>query len=231
MKDIDIISFDMFQTLVDVNQRIPEIWKGILEGQYDEELAYRGAREILSIFPSVYEEACTSFQTMEQVYIECSKRAFTKLGLSISPSKACHELMLQHGYAPFYEETLDVLHKLSNTYRIIISSDASHLMIDRIIEQLPYEACFISDDLGCYKANREGSFFQKVSDNLQMAQERILHIGDSRADVIGAKTAGMKSCFLYRDNKPWDKKHSMIKEVTPDIQIQNLTQLLPLLNL
>ncbi|MDK2943003.1 MAG: hypothetical protein PWP56_2516, partial [Acetobacterium sp.] len=43
-----IISFDIFQTLVDVNERIPEIWRGILKDSYTDEKARQGAKAILS---------------------------------------------------------------------------------------------------------------------------------------------------------------------------------------
>ncbi len=49
-----IISFDIFQTLVDVNERIPEIWRGILKDCYTDEKAMQGAKAILSTLPNVF---------------------------------------------------------------------------------------------------------------------------------------------------------------------------------
>lgn len=213
-----IISFDIFQTLVDVNQRIPEIWRGILKENYTESKAAQGAQAILGALPAVYESAVQSeqFKTMEEVYIDCAGKAVNNLNFKASPEEVAYNLMLQHSKAPFYHEALNCIRKIRHTYPIILSSDSNHLMVDGLIDKIEYDQAFISDDLKCYKGDKNGKFFRVVLNRLHLSPREILHIGDSSADVLGAHRAGIASCWLNRNNRKWN--HA----VQPDFIIRDL---------
>lgn len=213
-----IISFDIFQTLVDVNQRIPEIWRGVLKGGYTDEKAAQGANAILTALPAAYENAVQSeqFETMSEMYIECASKAVKHLSFQASPADVAYHLMFQHSKAPFYREVLNCIRKIREKYPIILSSDSNHLMVDGLIDKIDCEKAFISDDLKCYKGDKNGKFFRIVLNHLQIPPEEILHIGDSPADVLGARKAGIASCWLNRNNRQWG--HT----VQPDFIIRDL---------
>jgi haloacid dehalogenase superfamily, subfamily IA, variant 3 with third motif having DD or ED/haloacid dehalogenase superfamily, subfamily IA, variant 1 with third motif having Dx(3-4)D or Dx(3-4)E len=216
-----IISLDIFQTLADVNKRIPDIWRGILKNEYTEEKAMQGAKAALGILPGVYENAVRSeqFRTMEQVYLECADKAVKKLSFAVSPQELAYHLMFQHSKAPFYPEVPGCIEKLRAAYRIILSSDSNHLMVDDLINKIYYDKAFISDDLKSYKGDKNGKFFRGVLDRLDVSPEEILHIGDSTADVLGARRAGIASCWINRNARQWSGA------VQPDFIIERLSDL------
>lgn len=217
-----VISFDIFQTLVDVNRRIPEIWKGILKDQYTDEKAAQGANAILSVLPNVYENSVHSehFMTMEEVFQACAKKAVEILDFKVSPSAVAYNLMYQHAKAPFYPEVLDCICKIHNKYKIVLSSDSNHLMVDDLIEKINYDMAFLSDDLKCYKGSKNGDFFKSVLNRLNITPEEVLHIGDSAADVWGSHNAGIISCWINRNGCRWNTA-----EVKPDMTIHSFNDL------
>lgn len=220
-----VISFDIFQTLVDVNKRIPNIWRGILKDKYTDEKAQQGAKAILSELPAVYESAVQSeqFRTMEEVYQECAEEAIKKLSFQVTSQNVAYHLMYQHSKAPFYYEVLDCIERLRNKYKIILSSDSNHLMVDDLISKMAYDKAFISDDLKSYKGDKNGKFFHCVLSLLDVAPNEIIHIGDSSADVLGAHKAGITSCWINRNDRKWSNA------IKPDFTIRDFNELMDII--
>lgn len=220
-----IISFDIFQTLVDVNKRIPDIWRGILKDEYTDDKAQQGAKAILSELPAVYENAVQSeqFRTMEEVYQECAEKAMEKISFKVPSQNVAYHLMYQHSKAPFYHEVLDCIERLRKKYKIILSSDSNHLMVDDLINQFAYDKAFISDDLKSYKGDKNGRFFRSVLSRLDAAPNEIIHIGDSSADILGAHKAGITSCWINRNDRKWSNP------IKPDFMIRNFNDLIDII--
>ncbi|MBE5963099.1 MAG: HAD family hydrolase [Lachnospiraceae bacterium] len=224
MKTYDAVSFDLFQTLVDVNQRIPQIWKHILKEDYTEKKAYEGATAVVSSFPDAYKQAVGErFLNMEEVYRICAAQAAEKLSLHTSAEQMAYAIMYEHGFSPFFEEVLEVLQEVKQKLPVFICSDASHLMADPIVEQLDLSGVYISDDLMYYKGDEKGRFFETVLLETKIDRKKILHIGDSMADIEGAKRSGMDACLIHRS------KNRVVCTVKPDYQITNMHELLSIL--
>lgn len=220
MKRYKVISFDMFQTLVNLNARVSEIWQGILEEEYSEEKCEIGAEAIFTNLPPAYRKAINPFMTMEEVFMECAASVVKQTGYDVTPYKVAYNLMYQHGQAPFYEESLDVIKKLKEKYSVIISSDASPSMVEPLLAQINADKAFISDDIRCYKGETSGKFFKIVLSELNIKPDEMLHVGDSFADIVGAKNAGIDACWINRDNRVWN--HTL----QPDYIIHNLNEIL-----
>jgi HAD superfamily hydrolase (TIGR01509 family) len=156
---------------------------------------------------------------MEEVYQSCAKDVVRLTGYNYNPNTIAYHLMLQHQYAPCYPEVREFLNNIKSKYRVIICSDSNHLMVDPLIDQFGIKEVFISEDLKCYKGDQKGRFFQKVLAKLNIAPDRILHIGDSSADVIGARKANIAACWLNRDHREWKNA------IQPDLIIDDLDQL------
>ncbi len=224
---IKVISFDIFQTLVDVNQRIPQIWKGILGEAYTVEEGQRGARAVLDNYPHSLHKALDAgrFSTMREVYLECASMALDQIKLSVSPEIVVDNLMIQHAKAPLYRDVKECMAKLQNRYHIILSSDSNHTMVNDLLKHFTYEEVFISDDLRSYKGSPDGSFFLQVIHRMGVKPDEILHIGDSGSDIIGAKRAGLISCWINREKSVWSH------EISPDYTIESLSELTEILQL
>ncbi len=224
---IKVISFDIFQTLVDVNQRIPQIWKGILGEAYTKEEGQRGANAVLDNYPHSLNKALQAnrFYTMQEVYLDCALTVLDKIKLSVSPEVIVDNLLIQHAKAPLYSDVKKCMTELQKRYRIILSSDSNHTMVDDLLKHLTYDKIFISDDLSSYKGSPDGGFFRQVIHRIGVGPDEILHVGDSRSDIIGAKSAGVISCWINREKSVWTH------EIRPDYTIESLSELTEVLQL
>ena len=219
--DIKVVSFDIFQTLVDVNKRIPQIWAGILGEAYSEQMAALGADAILEIFPDTFEKAVLSnaFCTMQQVYHECAQKAIQKTGYAVTPESVVYHLLFQHSQSPFYDDVKACVDALCGRFRIVLCSDSDHLMTDTLIGKMPHEYAFISDDLNSYKGGPDGKFFSCVLEKLCVEPDEMLHIGDGTGDIVGAHRAGIRTCWLNRNAAGWTHP------IKPDYTIHSLCEL------
>lgn len=211
-----VISFDMFQTLVDITKRKGIIWRSILGSNYSEENALEGMKEIRSSFDSIYKKVICeeSFINLEEMYKKAAKDMLKKVHFNVPYEKISYTIMKEHANAPFYENTLEILEQLSKNYKIIICSDASHLMIDKIISNIKFADVFISDDLLHYKGEPKSKFFKEVIKRLHVEPSRILHIGDSSTDIIGTQNVGIDNCLIKREGSLYDNKSKADKEIS-----------------
>lgn len=225
MSRYEVISFDMFQTLVDVNKRIPQIWKSIYGKDYTTDKAFTGANTVVNYFQKTYKSTVSSrFRSMEDVYLDCAKEAILELGEDIDPKVLTRELLYQHCSAPFYDDVLETFHILKKDYKIILCSDSNHIMVDSIINTLKFDDVFISEDLKCYKGEPNGRFFKEVLKNMQIKPSQILHVGDGLSDIVGANLAGVDSCLIDRNRTIWHR------EIHPTYFIKNLKQVIDIVN-
>lgn len=217
-----VVSFDIFQTLVDVNQRIPQIWQGILEEKYTKELGEKGAQVVVECYSKTIQTVLDSkgyFYTMDEVYMMCANKAVDILGYQVTPRKIVDHLLYQHSKAPFFEDSLCCIQTLKKKYKLVLCSDSNHRMVDELIPVIQPSATFISDDLHSYKASKDQKFFAQVISKLDISPNEMIHIGDSSHDIIGAHRAGIPSVWLNR------KQHKWNGEYKPDVIVSSLHQL------
>ena len=74
-----------------------------------------------------------------------------------------------------------------------------------------------------YKNDESNRMFKTLIDTTKVEPHRVLHIGDSASDVLGAQREGMISCWLNRNNQNW--KHDR----RPDLTVNSLEELINLL--
>lgn len=227
MKQISMISFDIFQTLVDVNARIPFIWSGILGDEYTQDKGKHGAHCMYQCLgPAMKKAACSdNFVPMRDVFIDSATNSLLLSGMALAPHTIADNLIKQHAQAPFYHEVQATLDRLSEMYPIILCSDSNRNMVNLLMGQIPHSQEFISEEIGAYKGDAQGRFFQKVLSMLDVPPETILHVGDSPSEILGAKNAGMQACWLNRGSHEWTEK------IQPDYIIASLDELLTILTL
>lgn len=230
-----VISLDLFQTLADVNARIPEIWKEILGEHYTDRRARAGAEAIVSAYPKVLKKSFSEdrFCDMEEIYRRCAREALRITGFgsgsfSVSEEEMVRVILENHSLAPLYEDTVSALAELGTHFRLVLSSDSSPLMAEGVLKRLQeagitFEKVFLSDELKAYKNGPERRFFSAVCTELGVKPEEILHIGDSLSDISGASKSGIHSCLINRDYRPYKGK------TQPDYRINSLRELVTLL--
>lgn len=205
--DLDLISVDMFQTLVDVNTIREKAWQIFLGERYSVDTAQKGwdftAQRILGFFSGEAVEN-DGFETVKSVFARVHAKAFQQFDIDFDHRKAASILARLHNDALPYPDTESFLDFIAGRYTVVISSDADRDMVSGLPYLKRSDSIFISEALGCYKMDRRNRFYLSVLNRCRVEPDRILHIGDSVADVVNPKRLGMKTCWINRTGSSWN---------------------------
>ncbi len=70
-------------------------------------------------------------------------------------------------------------------------------------------------------AKPDAGIFHAACERLGVARDEVLHVGDhSEMDVIGAARAGLRSCWINREDQRWTRD-----DVRPDLEFATLAAL------
>lgn len=214
-KRFDVVSLDMFQTLVNIDTRIRHIWQPILGDRYTEEEAYRHAAEKLQIFFRDWEQTRDGpeFVSLYEVNRRGFMEHFERHGLAFDNTEALEILFREHRMSELYSETDDFLRKLTRGYNVCIVSDTDDAMLTDFYQAYPVKL-FSSEVYRSYKNDRENAMFRDMIRFYGADPSRIIHVGDSASDVLGAKREGIVSCWLNRNGVPWKHKQKPDHTIT-----------------
>lgn len=220
MKQFEIVSLDMFQTLVNVNSRTEQIWKAILHHSYTDESAQECARLLLDGYfeHSIKLKDTREFYLTKEVYGRSFEGVFRQMNMSYDLEAAISILFQEHVLSEFYSDTLPFLDRIIKKYTTCIVSDADEAMVPRFYTDYGIHA-FISEHYQSYKNDDKNTMFKQLLKHYNTDPQKVIHIGDSLSDVAGAKREGITACWLNRDNKIWQG------EVEPDFIIESLAEL------
>ncbi len=206
MKQFTVISVDMFQTLVNVNSRRKCFWGRLLPhelpGRITDEYWSLATELIFSNYDKIFREN-KEFINSKTIMEISFRQLFKQTGLGLQPADAARVLTEEHGLSSPYEDTGEFLQHVGKYFPICVVSDADDDMIRPLSGLYQFDKIFTSEQYRSYKGSPGGMFFQAVIDHYGVAPEKILHIGDSKYDVLGAKRAGIKDCWLNRKGKKW----------------------------
>ncbi len=206
VSDFAVVSTDMFQTLVNLHSRCHHIWRELLKERYSEQLAEEywalGSKFLLGYFHRLTSQK--QFLTLESIFELGFAELFLTIGLDFDPRHAAQIFVAQHGWASPYEDTGAFLNSIAEEYPICLVCDADDKMLSpSLLSLCKFDRVFVSERLRSYKNDPECKLFSAVVEHYGIAPERIIHIGDSSADVLGAKRVGMKTCWLNRNGNSW----------------------------
>ncbi|SDE65959.1 putative hydrolase of the HAD superfamily [Fontibacillus panacisegetis] len=220
MKHFEVVSLDMFQTLVNVDSRIEQIWKPILSNIYTQEVANECAQLLLSYFLEYWAQMKNTqqFFLMKEVYERSFVSVFEHLNLSYDSIAANKSLFEEHTLSEFYEDTLEFLNRISEEYKICIVSDADDAMIPSFYTNYGIRM-FTSEQFQSYKNDENNIMFKEMLKFFNTDPGKVLHIGDSVSDIVGANREGITTCWLNRNKRTWEH------QVKPDYVIESLNDL------
>ena len=121
----------------------------------------------------------------------------------------------------------ELLEGLSGSHRLFVATNGPTRQQYNRLEKAGirrfFEHCFISDEMGVYKPNRE--YFERCLDIIGLEPEEILMVGDSLyADIEGAANMGMKTCWVNRTGAV------NTEEIHPDCEIRSPAELVQVLS-
>lgn len=114
-----IISFDMFQTLVDVNTQKYSVWAEILKESYTKEKAdifWEDMLKKLSEYSSDVNLEKYAFQPMINKFSTCYKKLFAENNIQMDVSLAVNILFREHSRAPIFNDAKELLSQIDSRY-------------------------------------------------------------------------------------------------------------------
>ena len=107
-------------------------------------------------------------------------------------------------YNVLKEETLEVLEKLKEKYKLALLSNGSstvqHNKIDHVGIEKYFDAVVVSGDVGIHKPDPK--LFEYTLEKLNVKADEALMIGDVfSTDILGAVRAGIKTVWLVEDEE------------------------------
>jgi putative hydrolase of the HAD superfamily len=224
----DLITIDMFQTLVDVNTRIPYIWKGILQDKYVDGIEKMCAKQVSAKVVNMFHESgCKSseFSNLRSMFAPCFEEIAAETELGFDSERAVDIFLSEHGNSSLYEDSLKFFELIKGRLPVCLVTDADVVMVEPLLEKFNFDSVFISEEVGSYKNDPESRIFSKVLEYYRIEPERVMHIGDSSSDIIGANKIGIKSCWINRNGLNWKY------DGKPDYIVRSLVEAVELINI
>jgi 2-haloalkanoic acid dehalogenase type II len=227
MKEFSVVSVDMFGTLVDVSSVRYLVWQSFLKDRYSEELVdlyWERANDLVfqhynqAIQQRKYIPPKIIFETM---YSEL----FAEIGLDFNPKEAAQILALQHSFSEPFDDAVPFLDAVGKKYPICLSSDTDDDMLGSLRQLYPFDEVVTSEQIGAYKTSDDNRFFSTIINHYNIKPDSIIHIGDSGSDIIGAREAGIATCWLNRNHRP------LPQGVQPDYEVGSLVEAASLLGI
>jgi HAD superfamily hydrolase (TIGR01509 family) len=222
--DIKLISIDLFQTLVQLDEGRDQVWKIFLKDQFSPELAMQYWDRTSEILLGKLSEAASDnhkFKNSRAIIEESYAAIFKEISCEYPAHQASIDLVEIHRRNSPYNDAEPFLKAAGKKYPICLSTDCDVEMITDIKKLYAFDKLFVSEELQAYKQNPK--FFKHVLDHYNLNPENILHIGDSQSDIITPKKLGISTCWLNRNNKKWSH------EICPDIEVKSLMDVLSIL--
>lgn len=184
-------------------------------------------------FWAEYTDEGEGFEKLREIVPEYRKQAWLK-GLQacdIDDASFAEELAKKfpeerkkHIY--LYDETLDVLNKLKDKYKLLMltngSSQLQHLKLSLSPELAPYfDHIVISGEFGEGKPSE--NIFKYALNLLEVDKREAVMIGDNpNTDILGAVRSDIDSIWINHHNKK-------LEEITPTFEVKRLKEVLPII--
>jgi putative hydrolase of the HAD superfamily len=223
---IKVISVDLFRTLAKMDDGYEQVWRTFLGDKYTDELARRywdGTSEVLFNNLDTAANRPEQFKTMRDIFSASYAQFFKEINLTYDPDSAAETLISSHRLGHFFEDARPFLEEAAKHYTICLSTDCDTRMLAGIEKLFTFKKIFVSEELRAYKAHPR--FFTQVLQYYQLNPENILHIGDSKMDILTPGRMGLQTCWLNRTGTAWKD------DFKPDYQVKSLLEVLDILQI
>ena len=223
LQQYKLISFDMFQTLVDLTSQKNKILRRFFNDSYNTAVANQFWSDADEFVYRYFHRIATNeqqFRTVTDIFTEGYEYLFKKYNISIDPRESAAFLAESHNGSALYPESLEVINELKKNKNVCIISDTDTIMINSLITTFGINKVYISQDYQAYKFDKSGILFKTALKEFNINPEEMLHIGDGINDVLGANRVGADSVWINRNNKIWKE------EEKPTYEIRSLKEII-----
>ena len=219
MTEFNVVSIDMFGTLVDIGSIRHVVWRTFLKDGYTTELANEYWNRVGDLLFQLIDDHIIEerpYVPLKAIFETMYSRFFSDIGLDFNPREAARVLAHQHPYSTPHKDAVPFLDSVGRQYPICLASDTDEDMLGSLVKIHPFDKVITSERIESYKAGADGRFFSEIIGHYGVKPEHIIHIGDSSYDIIGASEAGIVTCWLNRNDTVWSH------DITPDYEVTSL---------
>jgi FMN hydrolase / 5-amino-6-(5-phospho-D-ribitylamino)uracil phosphatase len=224
---IRVISIDLFRTLAMVDDGYRTVWQAFLGDRFTPQLGKQYWDRTTEIVMAKLDAAAAApepFKTTAAIIEESYALSFKEIGLDYDPCRAAEKLFELHRLGRYFEDARPFLESAARHYRVCLSSDCDLRMLEGLEKLFVFDRVFASEAMRVYKAHPR--FFGAVLDYYQLQPENILHIGDSRMDILTPGRLGLQTCWLERSGDlTWQY------DLKPDFVVKSLWEVLDILKI
>ncbi len=229
LNSIEVIFFDIDGTLFD-QRSAHELALTEISDKY-EIFKDISKEELISAFREADERALKEFNDgvpLDKIRRQRSENILSSLDLDTNFSEEFTSIFY-HLYPSMdagFKCIDDIVEKAKEEHEIgIISNGSSEVQLTKLkaINLLHhFDVLLFSEEMGYRKPDRR--IFLKAANSMGTEPEKCLYVGDYYfADIFGADKVGMRTCWInHHDQKPDGPE--------PDIEVNDICQLLPLLD-
>ena len=224
-KNIKIISLDLFWTIIDIEPSPGTLWHKFLKENFSSKILTKYKQKTNEIDNKKWDAAGIDdkqFKNVRTVLEETAVELFGEINLDYDPKLAANVIMGYHTIQNPFPDAKEFLNIVGQKYPVCLSTDADLEMIENIRQMYPFDQLFVSEELQAYKPNPK--FFKHVIKHYNVSPNNILHIGDSKSDIVTPKKLGVQTCWLNRRNRKWEH------DVKPDFEVKSLLEIPELLD-
>lgn len=217
----ELLCVDMFQTLVNINTRIPYIWRRILRDKYNEPLAFECAKSVSKNVINGFHHSASSngeFVNLKTMFKPFFIDVLKEMNISFDADEAVKIFMDEHTNATPYNDVENFFSSIGDILPICLVTDADYEMVLPLIKKYQFDGVFISETVMSYKNEPNSRIFKDVLKHYAIDPNKVLHIGDSSSDIIGANRVGIKTCWINRESIQWKFKPN------PDFTVKSLNE-------
>ena len=143
------------------------------------------------------------FRTERDIFALRIEMFYSRYGIDRNAS-ADSDLIIRGAYErKAFPEVGEVIESLRKKYKVFIASNTDNDVINEVMTRnnINVDKVYTSENLKCYKPNPD--FFRQILDDIGFVPQEVLFVGDSvRDDIIGPRSAGIKSVLVCRSGVP-----------------------------
>lgn len=205
MHTIQLVSVDLFDTLVELSTERHTLWQTFLgETSPPARVEQAWALTTQLLFTALDQLNTTAtYPSLQAVLQACYTEAFARLQVPFDPGEAAGVAVRYHAQRPWFPEAVPWLEGMQRRYRLCVASDADEAMVGAPVRQYPFDQCFTSERLRVYKGDAQHRFFGAIVRHYALAPRQMLHVGDAPGEIVAAQRVGLQTCWVNRQGRAW----------------------------
>ena len=158
-----------------------------------------------------------SFKTIKEINLESLALTFEKFSINVSPSEFVNKLFYLWSFPRLFPEVKDVLSDLKENYVLGILSNTDDETLFSAVKHTGLEMNYIltSEQAKSYKPNTD--IFLRACNDLGLNKDKVVYVGNSLNDIVGAKKAGLMMIHVNRRKVPLNSPLYL-----PDYEVESL---------